>query len=118
MGAYAAVIPTWIAQFIGSEPVYINSNGETSRDFCYDLTASAALLFSLAHPCPSNSSSSYALNWKAACLCVYRQHRVGRVVHPEVADRRTATDLYHAGDEWLGARYYGAPENFSTIFTT
>ena len=24
-----------IAQFIGSEPVYINGDGETSRDFCY-----------------------------------------------------------------------------------
>jgi len=34
-GAYAAVIPRWIAQFIASEPVYINGDGETSRDFCY-----------------------------------------------------------------------------------
>jgi UDP-N-acetylglucosamine 4-epimerase len=34
-GAYAAVIPKWIAQFIGSEPVTINGDGETSRDFCY-----------------------------------------------------------------------------------
>lgn len=34
-GAYAAVIPKWIAQFVGREPVYINGDGETSRDFCY-----------------------------------------------------------------------------------
>lgn len=34
-GAYAAVIPKWIAQFIGGDPVYINGDGETSRDFCY-----------------------------------------------------------------------------------
>jgi UDP-N-acetylglucosamine 4-epimerase len=34
-GAYAAVIPKWIAQFIGGEPVIINGDGETSRDFCY-----------------------------------------------------------------------------------
>ena len=34
-GAYAAVIPKWIAQFIVGEPVYINGDGETSRDFCY-----------------------------------------------------------------------------------
>ncbi len=44
MGAYAAVIPKWIVLFIGSEPVYINGDGETSRDFCYDLTVSGALL--------------------------------------------------------------------------
>ena len=34
-GAYAAVIPKWIASMIKGEPVYINGDGETSRDFCY-----------------------------------------------------------------------------------
>jgi UDP-N-acetylglucosamine 4-epimerase len=34
-GAYAAVIPRWVGQFIGREAVYINGDGETSRDFCY-----------------------------------------------------------------------------------
>jgi UDP-N-acetylglucosamine/UDP-N-acetylgalactosamine 4-epimerase len=33
-GAYAAVIPKWIASMIQGEPVYINGDGETSRDFC------------------------------------------------------------------------------------
>ncbi|HEY3862873.1 MAG TPA: SDR family oxidoreductase [Verrucomicrobiae bacterium] len=34
-GAYAAVIPKWIAAMIREEPVQINGDGETSRDFCY-----------------------------------------------------------------------------------
>ena len=34
-GAYAAVIPKWVADMIADEPVYINGDGETSRDFCY-----------------------------------------------------------------------------------
>jgi UDP-N-acetylglucosamine 4-epimerase len=34
-GAYAAVIPKWIASMIKGEPIYINGDGETSRDFCY-----------------------------------------------------------------------------------
>jgi UDP-N-acetylglucosamine 4-epimerase len=34
-GAYAAVIPKWIASLIKGEPVYINGDGETSRDFCF-----------------------------------------------------------------------------------
>jgi UDP-N-acetylglucosamine 4-epimerase len=34
-GAYAAVIPKWIASMIEGESVYINGDGETSRDFCY-----------------------------------------------------------------------------------
>jgi UDP-N-acetylglucosamine 4-epimerase len=34
-GAYAAVIPRWVASFLCDEPVYINGDGETSRDFCF-----------------------------------------------------------------------------------
>ncbi|MFO1496851.1 MAG: SDR family oxidoreductase [Verrucomicrobiota bacterium] len=34
-GAYAAVIPRWIASMIANESTYINGDGETSRDFCY-----------------------------------------------------------------------------------
>jgi UDP-N-acetylglucosamine 4-epimerase len=34
-GAYAAVIPKWIAAMIQKEPVFINGDGSTSRDFCY-----------------------------------------------------------------------------------
>lgn len=34
-GAYAAVIPRWIAAMIKNEPTRINGDGETSRDFCY-----------------------------------------------------------------------------------
>jgi len=34
-GAYAAVIPKWIAALIKNQPVDINGDGETSRDFCY-----------------------------------------------------------------------------------
>ena len=34
-GPYAAVIPKWVGQFISRQPVYINGDGETSRDFCY-----------------------------------------------------------------------------------
>ena len=34
-GAYAAVIPKWIAALLKREPVYINGDGETTRDFCY-----------------------------------------------------------------------------------
>ena len=34
-GAYAAVIPKWIAALLRGDTVYINGDGETSRDFCY-----------------------------------------------------------------------------------
>lgn len=34
-GAYAAVIPKWAASMIKNEEVFINGDGETSRDFCF-----------------------------------------------------------------------------------
>lgn len=34
-GAYAAVIPKWAAAMIKGESVFINGDGETSRDFCF-----------------------------------------------------------------------------------
>jgi len=34
-GAYAAVIPKWVAALLNGEDVFINGDGETSRDFCY-----------------------------------------------------------------------------------
>ena len=34
-GAYAAVIPKWVSAILGKEDVFINGDGETSRDFCY-----------------------------------------------------------------------------------
>ena len=43
-GAYAAVIPKWTAAMITVEPVFINGDGETSRDFCYVANAVQANL--------------------------------------------------------------------------
>ncbi|WP_338799448.1 NAD-dependent epimerase/dehydratase family protein [Pseudomonas monteilii] len=34
-GAYAAVIPKWLASMVGGEELFINGDGETSRDFCF-----------------------------------------------------------------------------------
>ena len=34
-GAYAAVIPKWVVEILNKEDVFINGDGETSRDFCY-----------------------------------------------------------------------------------
>ncbi|MFA6144197.1 MAG: SDR family oxidoreductase [Sulfurimonas sp.] len=34
-GAYAAVIPKWVGSLLKDEDVYINGDGETSRDFTY-----------------------------------------------------------------------------------
>jgi UDP-N-acetylglucosamine 4-epimerase len=43
-GPYAAVIPRWIAAMVLSEPIFINGDGTTSRDFCYVANAVQANL--------------------------------------------------------------------------
>ncbi len=43
-GAYAAVIPKWAAALLAGETVFINGDGETSRDFCYVANAVQANL--------------------------------------------------------------------------
>jgi UDP-N-acetylglucosamine 4-epimerase len=43
-GAYAAVIPKWTAALLQGEPVHINGDGETSRDFCFVANAVQANL--------------------------------------------------------------------------
>src|SRR5580692_5974152 len=34
-GPYAAVIPKWVQAMLRNQPVHINGDGSTSRDFCY-----------------------------------------------------------------------------------
>jgi UDP-N-acetylglucosamine 4-epimerase len=43
-GAYAAVIPKWTAALLKGEEVFVNGDGETSRDFCFVANAVQANL--------------------------------------------------------------------------
>jgi UDP-N-acetylglucosamine 4-epimerase len=54
-GAYAAVIPLWIASLIRGESVFINGDGETSRDFCFVENAVQANLRAALTPEPAAS---------------------------------------------------------------
>jgi len=65
-GAYAAVIPKWIASMIREEPVFINGDGETARDFCYiDNAVQANLLAAMVDDAAAvNQVYNVALNEK------------------------------------------------------
>ena len=58
-GAYAAVIPKWTASLIQGEPVYINGDGETSRDFCYVANAVQANLLAATTQNPEARNQIY-----------------------------------------------------------
>jgi UDP-N-acetylglucosamine 4-epimerase len=72
-GAYSAVIPKWIASMIKGEPVYINGDGETSRDFCYIANVVQANLLA------ASTSNTQAVN---------------QVYNIAVGGRTTLNDLY------------------------
>ena len=71
-GAYAAVIPKWTAALLQGEPVYINGDGETSRDFCYVANAVQA-------------------NLLAACS---KEESKGQVFNVAVGERTTLNELF------------------------
>lgn len=80
-GAYAAVIPKWTAALLKGEPVYINGDGETSRDFCYVANAVQANL--LAATCNPDARS--------------------QVYNVAVGDRTTLNQLFSALRDSLNA---------------
>lgn len=58
-GAYAAVIPKWTAAMINSEDVFINGDGDTSRDFCYVDNAVQANLLAATTETPEARNQVY-----------------------------------------------------------
>lgn len=73
-GAYAAVIPKWTAAMIAGDDVFINGDGETSRDFCFiDNTVQANILAATA---PDEAKN--------------------QVYNVAVGDRTTLNDLFNA----------------------
>ncbi|WP_029653227.1 NAD-dependent epimerase/dehydratase family protein [Marinobacter daepoensis] len=73
-GAYAAVIPKWTAAMVRGEDVFINGDGETSRDFCFiENAVQANLLAATAEDSAKNE-----------------------VYNVAVGDRTTLNDLFYA----------------------
>lgn len=76
-GAYAAVIPKWIASMLNDEVVYINGDGETSRDFCFiDNVIQANVLAAIATETAKNQVYNIALNDRTSLnqLFFYLKH--------------------------------------------
>jgi UDP-N-acetylglucosamine/UDP-N-acetylgalactosamine 4-epimerase len=100
-GAYAAVIPRWIAQLIRSEPVYINGDGETSRDFCYvENVIQANLLAALAQdPAALNQIYNVAVGERTTLKDLFELERGLLMEHfPSVRDCRPHYREFRQGD--------------------
>ena len=100
-GAYAAVIPRWIAAMLDGHAVQINGDGETSRDFCYvDNVVQANLLAAVARrDTPGAEVYNVAVGERTTL------NRLHVLLAAEVASCRPGTDVppprhaaFRAGD--------------------
>lgn len=103
-GPYAAVIPRWVDALISGEPVFINGDGQTSRDFCFiDNVVQINLRAALIAVEPTNGSAHAAYNVALGDrttlneLFYLLRERVS-VVHPQAATREPVYRDFRAGD--------------------
>lgn len=100
-GAYAAVIPKWISALLRNEPVEINGDGSTTRDFCYvDNVVQANLLAAaVTDPAAVNQVYNVAMGEQtsldelfATLRSLLAQHR------PDILDRQPVYREFREGD--------------------
>ena len=130
-GAYAAVIPQWFASLIRGEQVYVNGDGETSRDFCYiDNVVQANILAAHAPVAARNKVYNVAFGQRttlnelfalireevarhkpeaAAATAVHRDFRAGDVRHSlaDITRAKTLLGFDPAIDVRQGLRFAG-----------
>ena len=99
-GAYAAVIPQWFASLIKGETVYVNGDGETSRDFCYiDNVVQANLLASFAPEEGRNKIYNVAFGQRTTLNELFALIREEVARHkPEAAGATPVHRDFRAGD--------------------
>lgn len=100
-GAYAAVIPKWIASLLRREDVFINGTGETSRDFCYVQNAVQANLLAATTERGEAVNEVYnvAVNARTNLVQLFNLLRDGLSVrHPSLKDRQPVFRNFRPGD--------------------
>ena len=98
-GAYAAVIPKWTAAMLADEPVTINGDGETSRDFCYIANAvQANLLAALAPDEAQGELYNVAVGQRTSLNQLFSLIRDGLAEHQVHYSRDPAYADFRPGD--------------------
>lgn len=98
-GAYAAVIPKWTASMIAGEDVYINGDGETSRDFCFiDNTVQANILAATASDEAKNQVYNVAVGDRTTLNDLYRAIQVALATNDVHFERDPIYREFRAGD--------------------
>lgn len=112
--AYAAVIPRWLAAMLRDEDVFINGDGETSRDFCFiENAVQANILAAVADNSVKTEVYNVAVGGRTSLntlfqalkselgknghkysrVPIYRDFRVGDVRHSQANIKKAAQKL-------------------------
>jgi len=98
-GAYAAVIPKWIASMVRKEEVLVNGDGETSRDFCFvDNAVQANILAAVAHGEGVNQVYNVAVNARTSLNELHRYLVQALANHGVAVDKQPVYRDFRAGD--------------------
>lgn len=100
-GAYAAVIPLWISALIHGKEVFINGDGETSRDFCYvdNVIQANFLAATTTHPEAINQVYNVAFGGRSTLNNLYSWLREKLAAHdPAIAKAEVTYRPFRDGD--------------------
>ena len=100
-GAYAAVIPCWIAKLLKDVPCQIFGDGETSRDFCYIANAVQANILAATVPDEGATAQAYnvACGQETSLNELFSMIRTGLVaMQPSVQGTQPVYEIARQGD--------------------
>jgi UDP-N-acetylglucosamine 4-epimerase len=100
-GAYAAVIPKWIAALLNRESIYLNGDGETSRDFCYiaNVVQANLLAATTRQPEAVNQAYNIALGERTTLNELFQALQTTlRRLDPQLPEQQPIYREFRAGD--------------------
>jgi UDP-N-acetylglucosamine 4-epimerase len=98
-GAYAAVIPKWTAAMIDNQNLYINGDGETSRDFCFvENAVQANILAATADDVGKNQVYNVALGDRTSLNTLFDSLKVALKANGVNYDKSAIYQDFRAGD--------------------
>jgi UDP-N-acetylglucosamine/UDP-N-acetylgalactosamine 4-epimerase len=99
-GAYAAVIPKWTAALLHGDDVFINGDGETSRDFCFidNIVQVNLLAATTQNPAAKNQVYNVALGERTSLKELYQLIAASLSVQSRVSSSNLIHRDFRAGD--------------------
>ena len=98
-GAYAAVVPKWSSAMLKNEDVFINGDGETSRDFCFiENAVQANLLSAVANADAKNQVYNVAVGDRTSLIELFEAIKTALAENGKYYDRPAIFRDFRAGD--------------------